>query len=222
MRNKVSLSNVVCAAVGAVALSSGVAVAQNSNATSLDEHLAQDSNVQFQLTPQHDATSLRFAAPREMRICDLTGTDVSDSSAQDYPLETWPLLQSTQAPMILSVSYGGKTHEIDPGECDQFRASEVQLSTVRPLAGETLLAGEISVLHRTPSISVAPNDEDLTAQLSRDDRMLRESTAEFRQARDSLRSAQRSLEATRRAETGVQKDETAVRDAEIREASLGS
>ena len=199
------------------------------------------------LTSLHSTRTFQYPSARDLSVCNLSGHTPSGTaamnSAEQRSPETRPDLAvvgpgGSATPVTLQVSYNGRSEQIQPGNCYEFRARNVRLSPAQQLPagaalqvsvgqvsgtdfvnGKTIAASsQSSDLSRTGS-NAGSNEsvEQLSAQLKHDDEQMRQANAELSQARAKLAQTTRKLKQAEAKERRVASAERHTANAERQE-----
>jgi len=137
----------VAAAFG---VSAGAAFAQTATShNSIDEAVPDSTTARHvALTRQQNEQTLQYSAARNLRICNLSGQAPSATESINAAEQRAPETRSNLAieapkteprPVDLRVHFAGRSEQIHPGNCYEFQARSVRLSTTDRLPPESVL-----------------------------------------------------------------------------------
>ena len=229
--NSYSKTLIAASVAAAFGVSAGATFAQTTTSHNAADEAAADS-----VAARH--VSLNYPAARNLRICNLSGqapsaTESLNAAEQRSP-ETRQNLgiegsQTSTTPVALQVSYAGTSEQIQPGNCYEFQARDVRLSTAQRLpVGSALnisvarMSGSRFVNGRTEAASVSDRDtrqsvKELKEQLKQEDVEERQANAELTQAREKLAQTTRDLKQAESNESHVASAEHRTTQAERQE-----
>ena len=235
--SKILIAASVAAALG---ISAGAAFAQTATShNSIDEAVPDSTSARHvALTRQQNEQTLHYSAARNLRICNLSGRAPSATESINAAERRAPETRSNLAieapkteprPVDLRVHFAGMSEQIQPGNCYEFQARNVRLSTTERLPPESVLdvsvaqmSGDRFVKGRTETASASDRDtkqsvDQLKEQLKQDDEQERQANAELSQARDKLAQTTRDLQQAQSQESHVTSAERQTTQAERHE-----
>jgi len=222
--SKTLVATFVAAAFG---LTAGAAFAQTTTSHNASDEAAANSGSARHVTLSRNQSeqTLQYSRARDLRICNLTGQPTSAAESVNAAEDRAPQTRSNLAaeapkvapnPVALEVSYEGKSEQVQPGNCYEFQAQNVHLSSVETLPPDSVLNVSIAQMsgndfvngrteaaasehegssehERSNQVASKKSIEELKEQLKQEDEQEQQANAELSAARAKLAQTTRDL-----------------------------